>query len=180
MRYGLALGCAAALIAVAACNRTEDAPPAPEPEAESAGNAGADNASARGIDIATLMHDRHERYEEIGKAMKGITAQLKSGSPSLADIREHADLIARYAPQVVSWFPPGSGPETGRRTRAKAEIWQDFETFRQRAQAFEAEAGNFHRVSRTTDVEGMRAARAELANACKNCHDRFRGPELEH
>jgi len=178
MRHWLALGAAAALVGVAACNSSQEAQ-APEPQAEAPGNAAA-NAAAGPVDIAALMHDRHENYEEIGKAMKGITEQLKSNNPSLADIRRHADLIARYAPQVVSWFPPGSGPETGRRTRAKAEIWQDFETFRQRAQAFEAEAANFSRVSQTTDVEGMRAARAELANACKNCHDRFRGPEIEH
>ena len=179
MRHWLALGAAAALAGVAACNSSEQAPPAPEPQAGAPGNA-AGNAAAGPADIAALMHDRHENYEEIGKAMKGITEQLKSNNLSLAEVRRHADLIARYAPQVVSWFPPGSGPETGRRTRAKAEIWQDFETFRQRAQAFEAEAANFNRVAQTTDVEGMRAARAELANACKNCHDRFRGPEIEH
>ena len=176
MRHWLALGAAAALAATAACNASEEAPPAAEPEAT--GNAA--SAGAAPTDVAALMHDRHERYEEIGKALKGITEELKSSNLSLADVRRHADLIARYAPQVVSWFPPGSGPETGRRTRAKAETWQDFDTFRQRAQAFGAEAANFQRVARTTDVEGMRAARAELATACKNCHDRFRGPEIEH
>ena len=178
MRHWLAFGCAAALVGIAACNSSEEAPPPPpEPRAEPGEDAA--NAAAP-VDIATLMHDRHENYEEIGKAMKGITEQLKSNSPSLADVRRHAALIARFAPQVPSWFPPGSGPETGRRTRAKAEIWSESETFRQRARAFEAEAANFDRVAQTTDVEGMRAARGELANACKNCHDRFRGPEIEH
>ena len=177
MRHWLALGAGAAVVAVAACNSSEEAPPAAEPQAQANGS---DGNAAAGTDIATVMHDRHERYEQIGKAMKGITQELKSSSPSLADVRRHAGLIAGYAPQVITWFPPGSGPETGRRTRAKAEIWQDFDTFRQRAQAFEAEAANFNRVAQTSDVEGMRAAHAELGNACKNCHDRFRGPEIEH
>ena len=176
MRPWLTIGSVAALITVAACNRSEE----PVADEQTQQNVAVENGSAAATDIAQLMHDRHERYEEIGKAMKGITRELKSGSPSLADVRRHAGVIAGYAPQVVSWFPPGSGPETGRRTRAKAEIWQDFDTFRQRARAFEAEAANFNRVAQTTDVEGMRAAHGELGNACKNCHDRFRGPEIEH
>jgi len=63
------------------------------------------------------------------------------------------------------------------RTRAKAEIWSDAETFRQRARAFEAEANNFNRIVQGNDVEAMRAAHGELGNTCKNCHDRFRAPE---
>lgn len=176
MRAWLILGCATALVAVAACNRgDEDAPP-PANQAE----ANVSNASAGTRDVAQIMHDRHERYEEIGDAMKGISNQLKSGSPSLETIRGHSALIARYAPRVIDWFPSGSGPETGRKTRAKAEIWQDFDTFRQRAQAFEREAGEFDRAAQAGDLEAIRAAQRELGNACKQCHDRFRAPEGDH
>ena len=180
MRYFVALGCAAALAAVAACNGSEEAPPAPDngvEAAEAAGNVA--NGSAGAVDIAAVMHARHEHYEEMGKALKGISNQLKSNSPDLSVVRRHAALIAGYGPQILTWFPEGSGPETGRRTRAKAEIWSDPETFRQRARAFEAEAANFNRVAHGSNVEGIRAAQAALGNACKNCHDRFRGPEEE-
>ena len=175
MRHWLALGSAAALIAVAACNRGEEAPaPSAEEQAQAAQNVAANAASPQ--DIAAVMHARHEHYEEMGKAMKGIGDQLKSGNPNLPLIRQHASLIAEYGPQVLTWFPEGSGPEAGR-TRAKAEIWSDGETFRQRAQAFEAEAANFQRVAQTNDVPAIRAAQAALGNTCKNCHDRFRAPE---
>lgn len=176
MRHWLALGCAASLVAVAACNRGED-PPAPSPEAQATAAANIANGTASAEDLAAIMHARHENYEEIGDSMKAISDQLKSGNPDLPTIREHAALINGYAPQVLSWFPEGSGPETGRETRAKAEIWQDFETFRQRAQAFEAEAANFNRVAQTNDVAAIQAAQGNLGNACKNCHDRFRAPE---
>ena len=176
MRCWLNIGCAAALITVAACNRgSEEAP-----EAQPQQSAPAANVGAGATDIAQLMHDRHERYEEIGDANKAIGNALKSDSPSIDTIRRHADVIAGYAPQVVSWFPAGSGPETGRPTRAKAEIWTDFDTFRQRAEAFATEAARFQSTTRSGDIAAIRAAHRELGQVCKNCHDRFRGPEIEH
>lgn len=176
MRLWLSLGCATALVAVAACNRSEEQAPPPENRTtENAADAGSGT-----VDVARLMHDRHERYEEIGDAMKGISTQLKSDAPSLEAIRRHSALIARYAPQVVSWFPAGSGPETGHKTRAKAEIWQDFDAFRQRAREFETQAARFNQAAQGTDLGAIRAAQRDLGNSCKECHDRFRGPEIEH
>jgi len=176
MRLALTLGCTAALIAVAACNRGggEEAPPPANAE-DAAENVAAGTATPQ--DIAAVMHARHERYEEMGKAMKGITTELKGRSPSAEAIQRHAALIAGYGSQLPTWFPPGSGPESGRKTRAKAEVWSDPDTFRQRAAAFRSESVRFQQVALTGDVEAMREALPSLGNACKNCHDRFRAPE---
>ena len=176
MKLCLSLGCTAALIVVAACNRSEPAPPPAEGQAEAARNVA--NGSAGAGDIAAVMRARHDHYEEMGKAMKGIGNELKASSPSVETIQRHAALIAGYGPQLLGWFPEGSGPEAGR-TRAKPEIWSDAETFRQRAQAFRTEAAEFQQAAQTGDVAAIRAAQAELGDTCKNCHDRFRGPELE-
>ena len=173
MRVWLALGCTAALFAAAACNRGGESASAPP---SNTGTAPATNG-AKGADVATLMHDRHERYEQIGKAMKGIGRELKADSPSVTVIRQHAALIARYAPQIPSWFPPGTGPESGNRTRAKAEIWTDNRTFRQRAEALHVQADRFSQAAESGNVDAIRAARPGLSDACKNCHDRFRAPE---
>jgi cytochrome c556 len=179
MRVWLSVGAAAALVAVAACNRSEEGQaPSADNRAGVAENVA--NGGAGTTDVATLMHDRHERYEEIGKAFKGIGRELKADTPSVEAVRQHAALINRYAPQIPSWFPAGSGPETGRRTRAKAEIWTDNETFRQRAAAFRVEAARFDQAAASGDVAAIRAAQPRLAEACKNCHDRFRGPEQDH
>jgi cytochrome c556 len=179
MRIWLSLGAAAALVTVAACNRSgEGESRVDENRAEAAEKVA--NGSAGATDVATLMHDRHERYEEIGKAFKGIGRELKADSPSVETIRRHSALINLYAPQIPSWFPTGSGPETGRRTRAKAEIWTDNETFRRRAEAFRVEAARFDQIAASGDVAAIRAAQPRLAEACKNCHDRFRGPEQDH
>ena len=164
---------AAALIAVAACNRSEETPP---PDAQSPATGNVANGSASASDIAAVMKARHDHYEEMGDAMKGIGRELKADSPSAETIQRHSAVIARYAPQILTWFPEGSGPEAGR-TRAKAEIWSDPDTFRQRAKALESEAARFDQIARSGDIGAIRAAVPELQTSCKNCHDRFRAPE---
>jgi cytochrome c556 len=179
----LALGCTAALIAVAACNR-DDAPVvnSSETQANASANAAA-NVAAPGAppaDVAGFMHDRHERYEDLGDAMKAIGRETKGGSPDLATIRRHADHIARFSTEAPALFPRGTGPETGNRTRAKAEIWSDPDTFRQRMTAFQAEANRFNQAAQSGDLAAVRAALPGLSDSCKNCHDRFRAPEGDH
>jgi cytochrome c556 len=183
MRVMLALGCSAALFAVAACNR-EDAPA--NSSAESGTNVSA-NASANAAaptpapaDVALFMHDRHERYEHLGDMMKGINRELKGDAPSIDTIRRNASQIAAFSTQVPMLFPHGTGPESGHRTRAKAEIWSDPDTFRQRARAFETEAARFNQAAQSGDLAAVRAAQPGLADACKNCHERFRTREGGH
>ena len=185
MKTKLGWGCAAALVIVAACQQapetnTEGAPDANQAESNQASaEPPALPPGATPQQVAAMMHDRHERYEEIGKAFKGITRELKGDAPSLDRVREQTALIARYAPQIVSWFPRGTGPETGNETRAKAVIWEEFDTFAERARALESEIGRFQQAAQGSDVAAVRAAREPLAKACSNCHDRFRAPEDE-
>jgi cytochrome c556 len=184
MRVLLALGCTAALFVAAACNQEAPSADGQADTADANASANASGAATGNVaapaDVAAFMHDRHERYEEIGDAMKGINRELKASSPSVPVIQRHAAQIAQFAPQVPGLFPPGTGPETGHRTRAKAEIWSDAQTFRQRAEQFNAAATRFNQAAQSGDVAAIRAALPALGDSCKNCHDRFRGPEQEH
>lgn len=164
---------AAALVAVAACNREEQAP-APSANVQSPA---ATNAAAP-ANAAQIMHDRHENYERMGRAMKGISTQLKSDAPKIEQIRRHSATIAGYAPQVPSWFPPGTGPDAGR-TRAKAEIWSDPQGFAAAVQRFQPAAAQFDAAARSGDVAAMRAALPALGSSCSTCHDKYRGPETD-
>ena len=166
----------AAIVVAAACNNGAGENAGSNVERE---EAPANVAEGEGApqNHAAIMETRHENYEEMGRAMKGISDQLKAGSPDVDAIQRHAAVIAGYAPQIPGWFPEGSGPETGRKTRAKAEIWQEPEAFRAAQQRMERASAEFHRTAQTGDVAAIRAALPELGNSCKNCHDRFRGPE---
>ena len=74
-----------------------------------------------GEDAKKLMHDRHENYEKFGDSMKAITRELKGDSPDLAAIRRNASTYTELGPKLLTWFPPGTGPDVGK-TEAKAEI----------------------------------------------------------
>ncbi len=168
----------AAIVITAACNSGAEEDGASNEQREE-GVANVAEGEGTPQDHAAIMEARHEYYEEMGRAMKGISDQLKAGSPDVAAIQRHAALIAGYAPRIPGWFPEGSGPETGRKTRAKAEIWQEPEAFRAAQQRLERASAEFHRTAQIGDVDAIRAALPELGNSCKNCHDRFRGPEQD-
>ena len=174
-RFMILCATAASLVAVAACNSGGESAPSADNQAEAAENVA--NGSATAGDHAAIMKARHDHYEEMGDAMKAIGAQLKASSPDASVIQQHAATIARYGPQILTWFPEGSGPETGIETRAKAEIWSDAATFRQRAQAFEAEAARFNATAQAGDIAAIREGQKALGKSCSNCHDRFRAPE---
>ena len=172
----------AAIVATAACNGGGGGENAQSnvQSGEQRNEAASNVASGAGTpqDHAAIMEARHEHYEEMGRAMKGIGDQLKAGSPDVAVIQRHAALVAGYGPQILTWFPEGSGPEAGR-TRAKAEIWSDAATFRSAAERFQQASAEFNRTAQGGDVGAIRAALPALRESCSNCHDRFRGPEQD-
>ncbi|HEX8256657.1 MAG TPA: cytochrome c [Allosphingosinicella sp.] len=120
-----------------------------------------------------LMEERHENYEKIGDAMKGISRELKGDKPNLGEVRSGAATIAQLAPQVPSWFPAGTGPDVGK-TEARAEIWQKPEDFAAKAQAFREAALAFNTAAQGSDLGSIRSAHANLGKSCKGCHDLYR------
>lgn len=167
MKRIAAAGAAALLIAVGACQEAETEPPERNPA----------EAEAEATGPAAMVRTRQTHYKAIGKSMKAIGEQLDAPRPSVQEIRMEAAQIAEAAPQVLTWFPPGSGAETGLETRAKQEIWGDPQGFRRAAERFIQVSETFHDVTMTGDLAAIRAAREELGGACKNCHDDFRAPE---
>ena len=179
MKFGFLGVCVAAVIGAAACNNAGGGDNATASTNDQQNQAVTNVASGAGTaqDHSAIMRARHEHYEEMGRAMKGIGDQLKAGSPDVAVIQRHAGTIAGYGPQLLQWFPEGSGPQPGSRTRAKAEIWTDAATFRTAGQAFERTAGDFNRAAQGGDLAAIRAALPALRKSCGDCHERFRAPE---
>jgi cytochrome c556 len=182
MRAILITSTVAALIAVAACSRGEEiAATNNVGDAASAAENGTATAnasnSAAPVDPKAAYDVRHEGFEDIGDQFKAINRQLKGGSPDVAAVQRAAAAIADKAKQVPGWFPAGTGPDTGTKTRAKAEIWANNQDFQQRTQTFIQAADGFNRAAQGGDVAAMQAAVPALGDSCKQCHDRYRAPE---
>ena len=163
----------AALIAVAACSRGDET-------AASENSGGSTPGSANGAvpsDPNAAYQVRHDGFEDIGDRFKAINRELKGGSPSMETVQREAAALAEKARQVPGWFPAGTGPESGTRTRAKAEIWASNQDFQQRAQTFIQASSAFSQAAQGGDVAAVQAAMPALGDSCKHCHERYRGPE---
>ncbi|HEY0165114.1 MAG TPA: cytochrome c [Sphingomicrobium sp.] len=179
---------AAALVTLAGCNQSDEADALGNTAAASnqvlpITDADANAAKATTASLPTqavakeqagaLLKERHENYEKIGDAMKVISRELKGDSPDLAAVRQNAGIVANLAPQIPSWFPPGTGPDAGK-TDAKAEIWQKPDDFIAKSTAFTAAARAFNTAAQGTDLAAIRAAQGTMGKTCKACHDLYR------
>jgi len=158
-----------ALVAVAACNQSEQAP--------GNGNGNAVASADGSVPPAQAYDLRHERYEEMGDSLKAINRELKGGSPDVARIQREAAALSGLAGQIPSWFPAGSGPDVHAKSRAKAEVWSDPEGFRRAHAGYMEQIARFNAIAQAGEVEAIRAAADDLGKSCRNCHERFRGPE---
>ena len=120
--------------------------------------------------------DRNSVKGSFGDAMKPLTAALKSDSPDLDIVRTHAATLARLAPELSGWFPPGTGSEAGK-TDAKAEIWQKPDDFAAKMRTFQQAAQAFNTAAQGSDVAAIKAAHGDMGKSCKACHDSYRVPD---
>lgn len=123
---------------------------------------------------ADQVRARVEGYRDLGKQFKAINDGLRAPSPQGAALRASVQKIRQSAVQQYNWFPAGSGPRSGVKTAARAEIWAKTGQFRQSQDAFAAQAAVLERAVNGGDVATMRSAARNLGATCKGCHDQFR------
>ncbi len=127
--------------------------------------------------MVDVIKARHDKYKQIGRATKAIGDELKTPAPSVPAIQGYAKQIDALAPQVLIWFPKGSGPEAGVKTGAKAEIWLNPDEFKRDAISFAGAAHKFDTVAATGDLNQIKAQFQDLGQTCKTCHQAFRARE---
>jgi cytochrome c556 len=116
------------------------------------------------------IHDRHELMEGIGKNGKAIGEALKAHD--MAHVASAAAAIQTDAAKIPALFPPGS---THPASRAKPEIWTNWDKFEAGAKHLEEKAGALAAAAKSGgDASGAADA---LFDTCKSCHDQFRVPE---
>ncbi len=130
-------------------------------------------------DKAAFMKERHHHFHEIGAAFKGVLDEFKKPDPSVAEIAKYTAVIDTLAPQVPSWFPAGTGPESGIKTQALATIWQKPDEFKKDAAAFAVAAHTINADAQAGKLDAVRADINPLGQSCKSCHETFRARD-EH
>jgi len=125
-------------------------------------------------EITEAIKSRRANYKEIGGAFKSINDEVKTGSPLIDTIQPLAQEILKRSSMQMNFFPPGSGPESGEKTRAKAAIWAEQDNFRKLHQEFTQAAEQLNSAIISGNVAAITSAQKSLGMACKSCHDRYR------
>jgi len=120
---------------------------------------------------------RHDGMHKLGDAFKVIRDQTQAGSPDAAAIKQAAEVVNEVAVDQYKWYPAGSGPKAGVKTRAKAEIWSKPQDFEAAQKLFAEQAKKLHTAAAGGNVAAVKAQFGEVGKSCKNCHDNFRAPE---
>lgn len=113
-------------------------------------------------------------FRALGAAYKSVNDQLRSGSPQIATIKAAAAKIQATSKAQYGWFPQGSGPASGVKTAAKAEIWSQAAQFKAAQDQFAAQAAAFSKVAAGGDATAIGAQAKKLGAACSGCHRTFR------
>jgi cytochrome c556 len=116
------------------------------------------------------IRDRHELMEDIGRNAKIINDALKTGSADR--ITGAAEKIQASATKIPGLFPPGS---TDPKSRAKSEIWANWDKFAANAQKLHDSAGALAAAARNNG--DVKRAADDVFAICKSCHDDFRVPQ---
>jgi cytochrome c556 len=121
-----------------------------------------------------VIDARQSGFKKMGAAMKAIAEQLKSGAPDLAKITVAAQAVGVGAREQPSWFPAGTGPESGLQTDALAHIWKDTSKFTALSGQLGTESGNLTAAAAAGDLTAIRTQFKVLSDVCSTCHKSFR------
>lgn len=125
-------------------------------------------------ELAQQVEARQSHFQDLGAAFKAINDEIKAGRPASTTTTFSIDSVVRYAPQVRTWFPEGTGPELGVETEAKAAIWEQPEEFEAALADFERAVEDLATAKQSGEPEAIKAAFMKTGGTCKSCHDKFR------
>jgi|TARA_B100001939_G_scaffold16841_1_gene14071 cytochrome c556 len=118
---------------------------------------------------ADVIAERKANFKANAAAMKAINAALGGGDFDAAITQ--ATTIADWARVMPDYFPENSDMGD---TKARADIWMDFDGFKSRASANEKAALTLISTAKTGDVSATIGALKQLGGTCKSCHDNFK------
>lgn len=113
-------------------------------------------------------------YRETGAAFKTLNDQLKSDTPIKIMLRSSARRIVQTSHDQYDFFPKGSGPESGEKTKAKAAIWADPAGFKLAQDNFQKQADRTAAAIDKGDPAQMKTEVHALGETCGACHNKFR------
>ena len=110
--------------------------------------------------------------ENIGANAKEMKGKIDAGQ--LKEAKMNAAAIAIHATRIAVLFPEGSSEDS---SRAKAEIWQNWDAFLASATELSTEADALAVAAGENSATAVKDHMQKVFGTCKGCHDQFRKPE---
>jgi cytochrome c556 len=130
------------------------------------------------VDPHTAIPARQMGMKQVGRTFKGINDQLHASTPDAAELKAGSAQLADLATKVPSWFPAGTGPDTGVKTSVKADVWTNPADFHAKAVAL---ATTTHALAaaaaKSSDPAVLTPLVAQVGGACKACHQAYKTPD---
>ncbi|MDH3473736.1 MAG: cytochrome c [Rhodospirillales bacterium] len=121
-----------------------------------------------------LVKYRQSVMKAIGGHTGAIAAVVK-GEVAYGDhVAGHARGIKEMSLIVQDIFPPESGPDSFKETRALAKIWAEPDKFKEAVGAFRKAAADFAEVAEGGDMAAIGDGLGALGKSCGGCHKPFR------
>ena len=117
---------------------------------------------------------RIDHFKTLAAHFKTMNEELRKRDPDLKVVRAATKKVSDAAVQLPSWFPKGSGPESGAKTRAKPELWTNSALFATNARNLRTEAEKLRKLSAGDDVDAMKLQAKAVGAECAACHTDFR------
>jgi len=104
------------------------------------------------------------------KYYRSFVQVARGESTNIAAIPETARAASADVRKIPSLFPPGTGRESGLKTRAKPEIWSQRADFEATAAKLAEETDKLGQIAARGNLDEVKAQVAVVGQACAGCH----------
>ena len=122
---------------------------------------------------ASVIKERKQGFKKMGKSMRAMGKQLKSGTNDMAVIEKSVNTIKVQSMKLESWFKQETSTESGYKTDALPAIWSNKPDFAKKAKALRDAATDVQNSLGNSDFE-LKAAMMQLKKTCGSCHDKYK------
>ena len=130
--------------------------------------------SALAAGMADAVTSRQAQFKTLGASFKALNDEIRKGEPDMKKIRASAAVVRKASLEIPRWFPKGSGPEAGVKTKVLPSAWTDAAGFAQASKDFAAEAAKLQTLAAGDDADDLRAQAKTVAQTCGTCHTKYR------
>lgn len=122
------------------------------------------------------VKDREDFMKANAAREKILVAVMKGEAPLDDKAKQAAQEQADAAKNLLAKFPAGSGADVVKDSRAKPEIWQQWDKFTQLASAAQAATAASAAAAKSGDAKAFAEKEEAAVKACAACHRDYRVP----